>query len=233
MGIWDISPGYLNGQLLRNEWQALERLASKSGDAKADPELERWQQCQGALAWREALVQAELRLRGESCSTQVQGLPIKKATGMVQWPQTMVSPAAQYALLRDLEPGRIALPRSSQELWAQHKYSVMARDPASYRTLGKRVALGQEADFAPLAEELVHILREAPQPGRLFNALEHMWGYVGRQATEAERQAARCSPAALLNATVKLALRTHEPYLLASTALSDLAVFVDEGEGLD
>ena len=42
------------------------------------------------------------------------------------------APGEQFAILerkyRGREPGRIPLPRSSHELWAQHKFSVLARD---------------------------------------------------------------------------------------------------------
>jgi len=220
MRIWDISPGYLNRQQLQAELQALATLSSEFPDVFFDPVLRRWQGYQEALAWREALVLAELRLREDYCRAMVH------VASAVRWPQEFeVSPAAQ---LQAVGQGRIARPKSSQELWAQHKYSVMARDPARYRSIGKRVAQGRDGDLANLAEELVLILREVPSPGRLFNALEHLWGYVADRATGAERQAARRSPAALLEGTVELAVRLQEPYLLASTALSDLAIFVGD-----
>jgi Protein of unknown function (DUF1722) len=146
----------------------------------------------------------------------------------------VTSPAGQYRLLRakyrGKAPGRIALPGGVQQLWAHHKYSVMARDPAAYRTLGRRVArMPRDGDITPLANELVSVLRHDPPRGRLVNALEHMWGHVRRDATPAERLAADASPAALLLKTQELAIRAHEPYLLASTSLSELEVFVAAG----
>jgi hypothetical protein len=50
-----------------------------------------------------------------------------------------------------------------------------------------------------------------------------MWGHVAGSASAEERRSARASPAALLEAVRELALRTRERYLLASTALGELA----------
>lgn len=82
-------------------------------------------------------------------------------------------------------------------------------------------------DRSLLAEELVLILRETPHQGRLVNALEHMWGYVSAEATDDERMVAMSSAGGLLCKTTGLATRLREPYLMASTALSDLAAFID------
>jgi Protein of unknown function (DUF1722) len=144
-------------------------------------------------------------------------------------------PSMQYALLaakyRGRERGRIPLPRSPHELWAHHKYSVMARDAATYRAIGRRIArLRGRASLSHVTEELVVILRQEPPRGNLTNALEHMWGYVSKAATSEDRQSAMASVGALLLKTRELAVVTKEPYLLRSTALSDLAVFVLEPE---
>jgi len=66
-------------------------------------------------------------------------------------------PADQIPLLKAKYvrklPGRIPLPRNAQELWASHKYSVMARDPGLYRSIGRRVArLRAGADISALAD---------------------------------------------------------------------------------
>ena len=82
---------------------------------------------------------------------------------------------------------------------------------------------------AALATDLVHVLRAPPAPGRLANAVEHMWGYVSASASAAERRAANASPGACLQVTRELALRQPAPYLVASTALSELAVFAAGG----
>ena len=56
----------------------------------------------------------------------------------------MTPPGEQFALLRGKyegrEAGRIPLPGNAQQLWAQHKYSVMARDVQLYREVGRALA---------------------------------------------------------------------------------------------
>lgn len=88
----------------------------------------------------------------------------------------MTPPAMQYDLLAakyaGCQQGRIPLPASAQELWAHHKYSVMARDPAAYRNLGPRIARTRRgADISDLAEELVRFLRPGTRLRRTFVAV--------------------------------------------------------------
>ncbi len=231
MRVWDVSPGYLNRQSLLGEHRELHGIHSILGHQKRGyarhPETLRWTDCLPALGRRHAQLVAEMRLRGYADRT-----PIVETARGVRWPSVFVTaPAEQIALLirkyRGREAGRIRLPRSAQELWAQHKYSVMARDPAVCRAIGRRVTrLPRGARLGPLADELVLILRADPPPGRLIDALEHMWGHVSNEADAGDRQAARASAAGLFLATTTLAVRVREPYLMSSTALSDLALFV-------
>ena len=231
MRVWDVSPGYLNRQSLLGEHRELHGLHSivehrKTGYAR-HPETLRWVDRLPALGRRHAQLVAEMQLRG-----YVDRTPIHDDTLVLQWPAVFVTPPdEQFGLLRSKyrgrEQGRIALPRSPQDLWAQHKYSIMARDPAVCRAIGRRVTrLRRGASLAPLAEDLVVILREDPPPRRLVDALEHMWGHVSTGATAEERQRARASAEGLFVTTRALAIRSHEPYLMSSTALSDLATFV-------
>ena len=231
MRIWDVSPGYLNRQSLLGEHRELHGLYSildngKTGYAR-HPDTLRWVGCLTGLVRRHALLAAEMRLRGYSDRTPVD------AEGRLRWPSIFIDPPRQqYALLagkyRGREAGRIELPRSGHDLWAQHKYSVMARDPEAYRIIGRHVArMRRGADFTPLADELTILLRQAPARQRLVNALEHMWGYVSRSATTEERAVADASVAALLRVTGELAARTRQPYLLASTALGELSVYLE------
>jgi hypothetical protein len=53
-----------------------------------------------------------------------------------------------------------------------------------------------------------------------------MWGHVSRAASGEERVAAGRSAKGMLATTQALALRIREPYLEASTALSELAIHV-------
>ncbi|MGC8838464.1 MAG: DUF1722 domain-containing protein [Anaerolineae bacterium] len=229
MRVWDIHPGYLNRQSLLGEHQELHALLTIVEEGRRGyahhPETRRWREHLHALRLRHEMVVAEMRLRGYRHQSPVTvGEPF-------HWPESFVDPPArQFALLeekyRGKEPGRIPLPRSTQELWAQHKYSVLARDPARYRTLGQSLAgPGGEAPFADLALDLVRLLRQPPSPGGVRNALEHMWGYVRQEGTPFPDGLQE--PRVLLAAIQERAVRGGVRYLLESTALSDLAVWLD------
>jgi hypothetical protein len=229
--IWDVSPGYLNRQSLLGEHRELHGLhrihaLGLTGYAR-HPETLRWKDALSGLALRHRLLAAEMALRGYTDRS-----PIAARVRRVRWPSTFIdAPARQIELLRGKyagrEPGRIGLPGSAHELWAQHKYSVMARDLEAYRVIGRRVSrLRGRAGFEEVAEELTWLLRMTPPKGRAHNAIEHMWGYVSSAAAPADRAAAARTPAAMYRLTQQLALAAPAAYLVSSTALSELAVFV-------
>ncbi|MEO7191374.1 MAG: DUF1722 domain-containing protein [Vicinamibacterales bacterium] len=228
MRIWDVSPGYLNRQSLLGEHRELHGLYNilvlgKTGYSR-HPETLRWVGCVSGLVRRHALLVAEMHLR-----TYRDRTPLAVTANELRWPGSFVtSTVNQFLLLaakyQAKDGGRLALPRNVQSLWAQHKYSVLARDPALYREIGRRVAGARRtASLAGLAEELTQTLREPPSDRFLLTAAEHMWGYVAKHASGAERADARTSTARLMGVTRDVATRVKEPYLLASTALSELA----------
>lgn len=231
MRIWDVSAGYLNRQSLLGEHRELHGLYNilsfgKTGYAR-HPETLRWVGARAALVLRHAHLAAEMRLRGYEDRT-----PLGPRRRMVTWPSTFVDePGDQFRLLRakyvHRRQGRIPLPRSAQELWAHHKYSVLARDVETYRHMGRVVSrMRRGAPVDELARTLVGTLRIAPPAGSLTNALEHMWGHVSRAPAPNETRAAFATSSALLFAIQRLAIRAREPFLLASTALGELAVYV-------
>ena len=232
MRIWDVPAGYLSRQSLLGEHRELHGLESILVNGKRGysrhPETLRWVGRRAALCRRHELLVAEMMARG-----YVDRTPLERTQTRFRWPSVFITePVDQYALLGikygDKVSGRIPLPRSAQDLWAQHKYSVMARDPELYRTLGRRVArMKRGGAFAGLAMELVEVLRVTPSPGRLANAVEHMWGYVSAAASVDDRQRAERSVGALLARTRELAFTLPAPYLLESTARSEFAVFVE------
>jgi hypothetical protein len=232
MRIWDLPAGYLNRESLLGEHGELHALLSilregKRGFAR-HPETLRWMGCESGLARRHALLVAEMGLRG-----YVDRTPIEERPGEPVWPEEFLDlPARQFELLAQRYEGkaggRILLPRKASELWAQHKYSVLARDPETYRELGRRVASDPDGEgMAGLARELVHLLRRRPPAGPLRNVIDHMWGHVEKAASPEEREEAKRSSATRFAGVQRLALRTGEPYLKASTALSELGVFVE------
>ncbi len=230
MRIWDIHPGYLNNQSLLGEHRELHGIVSIITDNKPGysrhPETLRWKGSGWALARRHQILSAEMALRGFTDKT-----PVRLRANPGAWPEVYIdAPSRQFELLtekyRCKDPGRIPLPANAQILWAQHKYSVMARDPQYYRAMGNRVArMRHNSGFAELAMDLTELLRVRPESGRVMNALQHMWGYVSDCAPTSMRDPASMSPRSLLMEIQALATRYSQAYLLASTALSDLAAW--------
>lgn len=224
MRIWDLDPGYLSrGHLLAEHRELHALMAMMDRDLPGfenQPELARWRAFRPALCERHHWLVQEFQLRG---LTHRSPLADADAVPAQAWPGTYVTaPAAQFALLaaRAKTPGRIPLPASAQELWAQHKYSVMARDPQLAKSIGREVA-AKTLDLPNLALQLTALLRQAPAPGRTLNALQHMWGYVADCG-----HAPPDEPLALLRLTQRLALEHGVPYLTASTALGELARYL-------
>ncbi len=181
MRIWDIDPGYLSRGNLLGEHRELHAILSiiehdKTGYAN-HPETRRWRGHDGALRMRHAQLAAEMSLRSYTDRT-----PVPVSRGNHPWPNTYIDPPEkQFAILArkyaGAPAGRIPLPRTSEELWSHHKYSIMARDPERARRLGRAVAR-RDLAFSDLASELVELLRVRPSEGGTRNAALHMWGHV-------------------------------------------------------
>ena len=231
MRVWDISPGYLNRGSLLGEHRELHGMVSifvnnKKGYSQ-HPETLRWVGYGWALAQRHRLLAAEMNLRGYQDKTSV-GLRANKG----EWPTTYIDlPAAQLELIRnkyiDKEPGRIPLPKNAQQLWSQHKYSVMARNNELYKEFGKIASgMSPRSSFTELANELTALLRQAPPENQMQNAVLHMWGHVSDFYND-DKSDIENWPLKKLMATVqKLARENDEPYLKTSTALAELTAWL-------
>ncbi len=223
--MWDVSPGYLNRGSLLGEHREIHAILSivindKKGYAH-HPETLRWKHHLEALGLRHDVVVSEMALRGYEHHSAV------ALVDAIVWPDDYVdAPGEQFAILKekyaDREPGRIPLPRNAQQLWAQHKYSVLARDVASYRRTGRSLARLTEApSLEELALPLTGYLRKRPSRGGLTNALQHMWGYL-REFARTEGLPMPGDTLALSEALRRLALAHDITYLVHSTALNDL-----------
>lgn len=226
MRIWDVNPGYLNRQSLLGEHRELHGIVSiirnnKKGYSK-HPETLRWVDYGWALKQRHKLLVAEMNLRG-----YVDKSPVLLRSNTNVWPHVFIDfPACQLSILsekyKNHEAGRIPLPRNTQQLWAQHKYSVMSRDIASYKNIGKWVASksGSKA-INDVSLELTTLLRYPPSQKLIRNALLHMWGYVSKYSSTTSINVTSLSNKNLLNKIQELALTNNVQYLVDSTALSE------------
>lgn len=230
MRIWDIHPGYLNRHSLLGEHRELHGIVSimvqgKKGYSK-HPETRRWLDHGWALAMRHRLLAAEMALRNYTDRS-----PVELTANHGVWPGLYIgAPGEQFALLAGKyagkEQGRIPLPGNAQQVWSQHKYSILARNVPLYQQIGRELATTPAAtSFTSLAALLTEHLRTPPTAGGIRNALLHMWGYVS-EATDLKPQVETWPLPTLLRAVQQGALATRQPYLLASTALSELEVWI-------
>jgi len=233
MRIWDINPGYLNRHSLLGEHRELHGIESiifnKKKGYSNHPETIRWVGYGWALERRHKQLACEMALRGYTDRS-----PVNTGSNLDIWPRKYIDePGRQYQLLRekykDKEEGRIPLPRTAQQLWSQHKYSILARDLNLYREIGRDAARGQ-CDFAELASLLVDTLRIPPKAGGIRNALQHMWGYVSDSKDQNQVDINNGSLKELLLEIQKRAKEQKEQYLISSTALSDLMVWLPNAE---
>jgi uncharacterized protein YbgA (DUF1722 family) len=229
--VWDINPGYLNRQSLLGEHRELHAIVSiiknnKKGYSR-HPETLRWMGFGWALNQRHRLLAEEMNLRG-----YVDRTPVLLKTQFQKWPEVFVDPpAAQLSILagkyKNIEQGRIPLPKNVQQLWAQHKYSVMARDNAEYKYIGGWVAARKTGKgISDLYQELVLLLRCPPGKGNMRNAVQHMWGYVSSYSSFAGKTIESKTTRSLLKEIQRLVFLHDVVYLKESTALSELLAWM-------
>jgi hypothetical protein len=231
MRIWDINPGYLNRQSLLGEHCELHGIVSIIVNRKRGysnhPETVRWVGYGWALRQRHRQLAVEMSLRG---FTDKSPLVTRGRKGL--WPGTYIDePFRQFQILdakyRNKEHGRIPLPKNAQQLWSQHKYSVLAREVNLYRKLGRDVSgMKPHQDFSELAKVVTELLREPPSIGGLRNALKHMWGHVSDCLFVQKGEVESWSLSRLLEEIQSCALSSKEPYLTSSTALSELKAWI-------
>lgn len=233
MRIWDIHPGYLNRQSLLGEHRELHGIVSILENGKKGysrhPETIRWVGYGWALGMRHQLLAAEMALRGFTDKT-----PVINSLGRGAWPEVYIdSPGRQFELLemkyKNKEQGRIPLPSNAQQLWAHHKYSVLARDQKKYSLIGRNVSVMRPGDnFSDLANELTELLREQPSAGGIRNALQHMWGYVAESLLSSKQDVENWSLQRLMEEVQRLSLASGSSYLMSSTALSELKAWIPD-----
>ncbi len=231
MRIWDVNPGYLNRQSLLGEHRELHGIVSictnnKKGYSK-HPETLRWLQYGWALTIRHKLLASEMELRNFNEKS-----PVNTKSNKGLWPPTYIDqPREQFRILTEKyklkEQGRIFLPKTPQELWSQHKYSILARDVNMYKEIGKNVTkMLPNDDFSELAKILTEKLRCVPSCKGIENTIQHMWGHVKKYYRGSSEKVRSWSLCDLFDNIQKLAINIREPYLINSTALGELRVWL-------
>lgn len=230
MRIWDLNPGYLNRQSLLGEHRELHGIVSiikhnKKGYS-AHPETRRWVGYGWALKQRHKLLVAEMNLRGYKDRS-----PVLLRSNPGTWPAHYIdTPEKQIFILRNkyktLDPGRIPLPINAQHFWAQHKYSVMARDISSYNDIGKWVSSkAGSKDLPKVAIEITTLLQKPPEQRLVENTLLHMWGYVSKYSPITGKDIDTLNMRALLKKIQQLSLSNNVQYLIESTSLGELGAW--------
>ena len=230
MYIWDINPGYLNNESLFIEHDEIQKLYSIILNNKKiyqnDPEIKRWSKHLGALSIRHSLIISEMTLRGFWSSNSSIKLDNKKNI----WPHQYIhEPKQQFDILfskyKNKKSGRIPLPTSGQNLWSQHKYSVMARNLNEYKKIGRYLSnIKPNQCFSSLSKDLTELLREKPDLGGIRNSLHHMWGYFKNYNFNVDVDSLDLD--SLLSHIQICAYKKKDLYILGSTALSELRVWI-------
>ncbi len=229
MRIWDINPGYLDDDFLHKEHLDIHHLFTIIKEHKKDffqnYEEKRWFDYPWALCKRHQLIASEMEMRGINHDSEIIVENIKQ-----KWPHTYIyKPHNQFKLLlekyKNNKTRRISLPLSAQQLWRQHKYSIMARNISEYKQIGQNLSgSNSKISFSNLSIKLIELMHIQPSKGGLTNALQHMWGYF--KNTQNKINVNTLTLDQLLRLVQKLAYQKKEKYILDSTALSDFKIWM-------
>ncbi|QTA79570.1 Pyrimidine dimer DNA glycosylase domain-containing protein [Desulfonema limicola] len=223
MRIWDINPGYLNRQSLLGEHRELHGIVSIITNNKkgysAHPETLRWTGYVWALKKRHDLLASEMSLRGYKDKSPVNIISKKKL-----WPDIYIDkPFQQFKILeskyKNREQGRIPLPLNVEQLWNQHKYSALARGVNLCNKLDKY-------DFSGLSDLLIKCLRIPPAHEELTIVIQQMWRHVSPFPCPLKKGKISWSLSRIFKEIQKKALENKDSFLVSSTVLSDLDIFI-------
>ncbi|MDX2495990.1 MAG: pyrimidine dimer DNA glycosylase/endonuclease V [Desulfuromusa sp.] len=231
MRIWDINPGYLNRQSLLGEHRELHGIVSiiknnKKGYSK-HPETIRWIGYGWAINQRHRLLSAEMSFRGYQDKS-----PVNLRSNKDQWPEIYIdSPHIQMKLLKQKyigkEKGRIPIPKTAQQLWEHHKYSVLARGTSEYKKLEKLISSYSDGkNFSDLHKRLTTILRKRPSTKGINTSLQHMWECASSSYTGNQDNILSWSQGRLLTEIQRLSRSNFDTHLRSCTALSELGTWM-------
>ena len=228
MCIWDINPGYLNNRSLLGEHVEIHKIFSMINKNKVEQyKIKKWKKYRWALMKRHDIIVSEMKIRGFNHYS-----PIFSDINIFKWPKEyLVSPRKQFDILKEKykmkDRGRIPIPISAQNLWAHHKYSIMARDYNEYKRIGRYLSnVRPNNDSKRFYIELIELMRNVPRSKGILNAIEHMWGYISDEEVNKKIKIDSLDLSIILDEIKKIAYRKNEKYIIESTALSDLYVWI-------
>ncbi len=222
--IWNISPIYFSDEDLIEEYNKLNEVLLKN-NAKYDFYLNN----EGQLHYRIYSVLAELNFRKIKHSPSNIHVKISELNSL----KYQNSPYEQLSILGKKynyeKLGRAPIPKNAQELWAHHKYSVMARNINLYKEVGRTLANDKSDEkFEELALTLCNELIKKPKEGSTLNALQHMWGYISDISDIKKTEINNLSLINLLYEISDCARKSNQKYLISQTALSELAIWIEK-----
>lgn len=198
MRVWDIHPGYLSRQSLLGQHAEIHALLSIiEGDKKGyaqHPETLRWKNQLNCLKYKHDLSVLEMKLRNFNHSSPCAACSDHDVDRTMDYVDT---PVDQINILRQKyrnkkQAGRIPLPNNAYELWAHHKYSVMARGYNHYKMIQDYLSLKERhplEESGCLIRQIMEIMEKPVTVPALGSVIEHLWGYFKREASEAEKAA--------------------------------------------
>jgi uncharacterized protein YbgA (DUF1722 family) len=236
MRVWDIHPGYLSDKSLLGEHVEIHALYSiitgnKKGYSK-HPETKRWKGHLQQLISRHNLVVKEMLLREFKHNSPILisgDVGGRKSTDKISYINV---PNEQFIILdrkysEKGQKGRIPLPKNGTELWAHHKYSVMARNYQYYKDI--KSFMKDKEDFSIEQETLLFFkiqiyMNFEISESALENTVQHLWGYFKKDANSEEKEYFfnLLNSITKLNLLFTLAKKYHKTYLLHSTIFADL-----------
>ncbi|MGM0652864.1 MAG: DUF1722 domain-containing protein [Bacillota bacterium] len=255
MRVWDLHPGYLSRQSLLGQHAEIHAVFAVIVDQKKGysehPETRRWSGNLQLLKRAHDFTVLEMKLRSFNHQSPLAGNCISgngigglKSPGREEGLAYIDRPAGQILLLQDKyrhrkQQGRIPLPKNIFDLWAHHKYSVMARGYNYYKEVqGLLNDLDQYSisETAEVHEKILALMREQVTIPALSNTADHLWGYLKRVADESEKEdylqrKEEGLVAELIPYFYTLATKYNCIYLQHSTIFADFTGVTKQGTG--
>ena len=238
MRVWDLHPGYLSRQNLLGQHAEIHALYSvitggKKGYA-LHPETRRWQERPDLLRRAHDLTVMEMELRGFNHKSPCgQGALPDLPKGWGQALSYVDTPLEQIVILEQKNRekgrcGRIPLPKNGYEYWAHHKYSVMARGYNHYKDIQaylRPIKSCSLQETGGLIAVIAVIMDKPVTYPALTNVVDHLWGYLKREASGPEREPYLNRGPEDLPSLVRyfyaLAVKYNRTYLMHSTIFAD------------